>query len=164
MEVKTKTMLLFWQADSIFSNWYQPSVFELHGQTFRNGEAGMMYQKARLFGDQAIMQRILDNQDPRTVRDLGRKVEGFDERVWTAQREQLVFEVCLAKFRSNPQLQVEMLASGDRQLVEASPYDRIWGIGLAPDNPLAQQPRHWRGLNLLGQTLMRVRDVLRVED
>lgn len=164
MEVKTKTMLLFWQTDSVFSNWYQPAVFEWDGHRFLNSEAGMMYQKAKLFGDQLAIAAILQKQDPRAVKQLGRGIKGYDEATWVEHRERLVFEVCLAKFQQNPVLKAELLATKNRQLVEASPLDRIWGIGLAPDDPAAQNPSRWRGLNLLGKVLMAVREQIKREE
>ncbi len=117
----------------------------------------MMASKARLFGDTATLERILGASHPKQAKDLGRSVADFDEEVWLSQRFDLVVAGNLAKFSQHPSLAEFLLGTGQRLLVEASPVDRIWGIGLAADSPDAQRPEHWRGLNLLGFALMQVR-------
>jgi ribA/ribD-fused uncharacterized protein len=158
--VETATMVLFWQPPSVFSQW-TPSVFEVEGVSYGCAEQFMMAEKARLFGDEAIRTKILASSSPRTQKALGRKVAGFDEARWNAARLELVVRGNRAKFSQNPSMLEELLRTGDKTLVEASPYDRVWGIGRAPDDPKAQDEREWRGLNLLGQALMRVRALLR---
>jgi ribA/ribD-fused uncharacterized protein len=120
----------------------------------------MMWRKARLFGDGRTASRILQARSPVEAKALGREVKSFDESVWVAHRWDVVVSGSLAKFDSAPDLRRFLAATGDRVLVEASPVDRIWGIGVAADNEAAQDPKRWRGLNLLGFALMEARATL----
>jgi ribA/ribD-fused uncharacterized protein len=117
----------------------------------------MMAEKARLFTDVATRQRILETDDPRLHKRLGREVQGFVQELWEAQRSRIVVAGNTAKFGQNPQMLSDLLATGTRTLVEASPLDRVWGIGLRGDDPRALDPKQWRGKNLLGLALMEVR-------
>jgi ribA/ribD-fused uncharacterized protein len=117
----------------------------------------MMAGKARLFGDESSAERVLSTPDPAAVQALGRRVRDFDQAVWEAHRFDLVVAGNVAKFGQDPDLRNYLVGTGDRVLVEASPIDRIWGIGLAGTDPQAQDPAGWRGLNLLGFALMRAR-------
>jgi len=121
----------------------------------------MMAGKARLFGDQDVCGQILATNDPRAHKRLGRKVRGFSDRAWKDNREEIVYQGNMAKFGQNEGLREVLLGTGERTLVEASPYDRIWGIGLKSTDPRAEDPAQWQGLNLLGNVLMRVRNDLR---
>jgi ribA/ribD-fused uncharacterized protein len=121
----------------------------------------MMWRKAMLFDDPATARDILAVAHPRQAKALGRRVTGFDDRVWDEHRFDVVVEGNLAKFGQHPELGAVLLNTGDRVLVEASPLDRVWGIGLSRDDPAAPDPARWRGLNLLGFALMRVRAALR---
>ena len=145
---------------SCLSQWY-PSVFEVDGKKYVTAEHYMMAGKARLFGDTHIEREILDNTDPAQVRALGRKVRPFDEATWRAHRCEIVFDGNVAKFSQLDELRGYLLSTGDAILVEASPLDRIWGIGLGADSDQARDPRLWRGENLLGFVLMDVRSHLR---
>jgi ribA/ribD-fused uncharacterized protein len=146
--------------DSVYSQWW-PCRFEVDGQAFSSAEQFMMAGKARLFGDEETRAKILAVPDPGKVKALGRQVRGFDEAPWAAARFDLVTRGNLAKFGDDARLRAHLLASGDDVLVEASPLDAIWGIGLAADSPLAGDPAGWRGLNLLGFALVRTRAILR---
>lgn len=117
----------------------------------------MMAEKARLFGDEGTRQRILSAASPAQAKALGRQVAGFNDARWEAARFDIVVQANRAKFMQNEPLGACLLGTGNRVLVEASPVDRIWGIGLAADDPRASQPDQWRGLNLLGFALMVVR-------
>jgi ribA/ribD-fused uncharacterized protein len=145
---------------SCFSQWYE-SPLRINGELFRTAEHYMMVSKARLFGDEAAAQRILSAVTPNEAKALGRKIQGFYDEGWLAHREEIVFTGNLEKFSQHSSLQQFLLATGDSILVEASPTDPIWGIGLAQDNPLATDPSSWPGLNLLGFALMKVRIRLR---
>lgn len=160
MQVTTETMVLFWQTDSVFSNWYAPAQFEYDGQAFTNSEAAFMYAKARTFGDEKIAEKILENQAPKTVKALGRKVAGFDGATWDRVKCDLMYQVCLAKFGQNDELTDVLIETSPKELVEGSPYDKIWGIGLAANDPKALDRNNWKGDNLLGQALMKVREHL----
>jgi len=120
-----------------------------------------MHAKALLFGDEAIAQAILDTSSPRKIRSLGRNVQNFSDKVWKRHREQIVYENNVAKFQQNESMRAVLLATGDRVLVEASPSDSIWGIGLHERDAVQCPANQWPGLNLLGKALMRVRDTLR---
>jgi ribA/ribD-fused uncharacterized protein len=142
------------------SQWY-PSSFTMESDEYATAEHWMMAEKARLFRDGAALSRILASRDPREAKALGRAVRGFDGEAWEAHRLSIVVAGNRAKFGQNPALKQYLLDTGDQVLVEASPYDRIWGIGLSADAAGAKVPQRWRGLNLLGFTLMAVRDELR---
>jgi ribA/ribD-fused uncharacterized protein len=144
---------------SCFSQWF-PADFEIDGQTYPTAEHWMMAEKARLFADHATRERILSSSHPKQAKSLGRQIRGFDEEVWTAERFGIVVRGNVAKFDQNEQLRAFLLNTNKRVLVEASPVDRIWGIGLASDDARASQPDQWRGLNLLGFALIDVRDQL----
>ncbi|MEM8603308.1 MAG: NADAR family protein [Cyanobacteria bacterium P01_H01_bin.121] len=141
------------------SQWYT-APFELEGVQYATAEHYMMAEKARLFGDHDAEQAILKAKHPGEAKQLGRQVQGFNEPRWRQRRDAIVQQGNLAKFSQNPQLQTFLWQTGDRILVEASPRDRIWGIGLTADDPRAEQPSHWPGLNLLGFALMQVRQTL----
>lgn len=123
----------------------------------------MMYRKALLFsptGDSdAVVRTILGESDPRRMRALGRKVRGFDQALWDAEKYQIVLEGNLLRFRGNPECRAKLLATGRRELVEASRYDRVWGIGFSELQAPTVDRARW-GENLLGKVLMEVRDVL----
>lgn len=160
MQVETDDMVLFWQNDSIYSNWY-PAQFEYDNCVFENSEACFMYLKALCFKDQKIAKEILESQDPREVKFLGRKIRNFDEKKWEQDRERAMYMACLSKFIQNPEFAKALDETGDKIIVEASPLDKIWGIGLAPDDTKALDKSNWQGLNLLGEVLMKVRTTLR---
>jgi len=145
---------------SCFSQWW-PAPFTIEGDTYATAEHFMMAAKARLFGDADAAQRVLAAKHPKQAKAIGREVHGFDEAIWLRERFALVVAGNEAKFRQHPALAEFLLGTGERVLVEASPVDRIWGIGLAADDPDAERPQNWRGLNLLGFALMEVRARLR---
>lgn len=139
--------------------WLSP--FELEGVVYQTAEHYMMAEKARLSGDEEAYQRILSSPSPHDAKRLGRGVQGFDEKVWVAHRFEIVVHGNLAKFNQNYELRKYLFGTGESVLVEASPIDRIWGIGLAEDDPRVTNPQQWQGLNLLGFALMTVRSMLR---
>jgi ribA/ribD-fused uncharacterized protein len=149
----------FWQQESPFSQWH-PVEFVVKGQRFVCAEQYMMYGKAMLFGDQEVAGRILASASPKTHKALGRKVSGFDEKLWVRERERIVYEGNHAKFTQNAELLQKLLATAGTELVEASPTDRIWGVGLSEEDPRIQDPSQWRGQNLLGKVLTRLREDL----
>ncbi|MFJ2578775.1 NADAR family protein [Kitasatospora aureofaciens] len=138
------------------SQWW-PCSFTVDGVTYRSAEHWMMAGKARMFGDEAIEQRVLEARTPAEAKKLGRLVSRFDEATWAAGRFELVVEGNVAKFGQDEALREYLLGTGKRVLVEASPVDRVWGIGLAADDERAEQPGKWRGENLLGFALMEAR-------
>ncbi len=149
----------FFTEASPFSQWYR-CRFEADGHTFNCAEQYMMHGKARRFGDAVVAAQILAADHPRQHKALGRKVTNFDDQVWRREREAIVLAGSRAKFTQDAELRALLLATVGTTLVEASPFDRIWGIGLAATNPRAQDPSQWRGQNLLGHILTRLRDEL----
>ncbi|MET9275372.1 NADAR family protein [Kribbella sp. NPDC003557] len=138
------------------SQWW-PAEFTVDGVRYPSAEHYMMTEKARLFGDLAAVDRILAARTPAEAKNLGREVRGFDGEAWEAARFGIVVAGSTAKFGQDPALRSYLLNTGRRVLVEASPLDRVWGIGLAADDPRAADPAGWRGLNLLGFALMEAR-------
>lgn len=142
------------------SQWW-PAAFEVDGQRYASAEHFMMAEKARLFGDEETRARIVEADGPDAAKKLGRRVRGFEESVLERERFAIVVAGNRAKFEQHPSLGAFLLGTAERVLVEASPLDRIWGIGLGAEDPAARDPERWRGLNLLGFALMQVRDGLR---
>ncbi|MFT2019025.1 NADAR family protein [Streptomyces sp. 796.1] len=139
-----------------FSQWW-PAPFTVEQVTYATAEHWMMAGKARLFDDTETERRIIAAPHPGQAKELGRSVRGFDEKVWLEHRFELVVRGSVEKFRQHPALHEYLLNSGNRILVEASPVDRIWGIGLSADDDRTANPTKWRGLNLLGFALMEAR-------
>ena len=159
MAGKQRRFTFFWQSESPFSQWH-PSEFVVKGKRFVCAEQYMMYGKAVLFGDMEVARRILASKSPKTQKALGRKVQGFNERLWQRERERIVYEGNHARFTQNAELLAALLATAGTELVEASPMDRIWGVGLSAEDPRIQDPATWRGQNLLGKVLTRLREEL----
>lgn len=144
---------------SCFSQWYE-SPFEFNQIVYPTAEHYMMAEKARLFEDRESLRQIIAAKNPGEAKRLGRGIQGFDDSHWVEHRLQIVIEGNLAKFGQHPALKEYLINTQNRVLVEASPQDRIWGIGLAVDHPAAENPNLWKGLNLLGFALMEVRERL----
>lgn len=142
---------------SCLSQWW-PSPFRVEGVTYPTAEHYMMAEKARLFGDEDAVERILASVHPNEVKAIGRAVRNFVGEIWDDRRFGIVVRGNLAKFGQHEDLKSFLLGTRERVLVEASPVDRIWGIGLAASDPKAGDPEAWRGLNLLGFALMDVRE------
>ena len=153
------TYTFFFTEASPFSQWYR-CAFTEGGNAFNCAEQYMMHGKAVLFRDAEMAAEILAADHPRKHKALGRKVQGFDNGVWHRERERIVRAGNHAKFTQNPALLELLLATRGTTLVEASPYDKIWGIGLAASDPRAQDPKQWKGQNLLGKILTALRDEL----
>lgn len=145
---------------SCLSQWF-PSTFTANGETYNCAEQYMMAAKAFTFGDREIYRRILAESDQAVMKGLGRRVRNFWDYIWKANRHEVVLCANVNKFSQNRKLADYLLSTGDKILVEASPYDDIWGIGLDENHPEAIDPRRWKGQNLLGFILMEVRDILR---
>eukprot|EP00731_Ephydatia_muelleri_P017973 Em0011g13a len=156
-ESKRESFTFFYGKNSPFSQHYRVD-FNVAGVVFCCAEQYMMHQKARLFNDEEIAERIMETNDPRKHKALGRKVRGFNEVRWREQCLPIVREANKAKFTQNPALLASLMATKGTTLVEASPRDTIWGIGLSAENPKALRRETWRGTNLLGQILTELRD------
>ncbi|RCU50835.1 NADAR family protein [Corallincola luteus] len=141
---------------SCFSQWYEAPFID-DGVKFLTAEHYMMAAKAKLFGDQCAYERIITASNPGAAKKFGREVLNFDEQVWCQHRFEIVVQANLLKFDQHAELKAFLLGTGERILVEASPVDRVWGIGLSADDPHAENPNQWKGANLLGFALMEVR-------
>jgi ribA/ribD-fused uncharacterized protein len=146
-------------SSSCFSQWYV-APFIVNGQHFSTAEHFMMAEKAALFGDEATRAKVLLAPNPGAAKALGRQISDFDEAVWTENRFSIVVRANEAKFAQNTELGQFLKQTGSRVLVEASPVDKIWGVGLAQDDEKVNDPNLWQGLNLLGFALMHVRNNL----
>jgi len=146
-------------SSSCFSQWYA-SPFLSGDVRYPTAEHFMMAEKARLFSDRDAEKRILAAGSPGAAKAIGREVRGFAEEVWFQHRFEIAVQGNREKFSQNPHLASFLKGTAKRVLVEASPVDRIWGIGLEADDPHSTNPHQWRGLNLLGFALMEVRSQL----
>ncbi|KVV21708.1 GTP cyclohydrolase [Burkholderia multivorans] len=146
-------------AEDVLSKWH-PSCFTYHDVEFNCVEQFMMYAKAMLFDDHRTGATILATRSPKVQKQLGRDVSGFDEDIWLKSRESIVFVGCREKFRQNHDQGRVLSGTGSTILVEASRSDKIWGAGIGQFDRRITEPAKWPGLNLLGDTLMRVRTVL----
>ena len=171
-------MTMFFGRNDIPSNWYIGEPFVLKNVRFNLpngsvqvidevrchcGEMAMMVLKAALFGDLQVFYELLLTQDPKDIKALGRKVKPWDENTWLRHRKDIMLQVVLARARQVPALRDWLLSTGDTEIVEASPYDIIWGVGLGEDDERIYDRRNWRGPNLLGEAYMMARRILREE-
>lgn len=145
---------------SCFSQWF-PFKFEENGIVYKTAEHYMMAGKAKLFNDEEILVKILEASSPNQAKSLGRKVKNFDPKSWDEHKYDIVKQGNLLKFSQNEKFKEFLLSTNDKILVEASPYDKIWGIGMLETDTRAENPLLWNGENLLGFALMEVRDELR---
>ena len=148
------------EENGYLSNWY-PSKFTVNDVDFSSMEQYMMYKKAVCFGDKDMANKILATDDVAYIKELGRKVSGFDNHVWNGMRQIIVYEGLVAKFTQNPELKKSLLDTGNAVLAEAAVNDKIWGIGLSMSDPKRLDPSEWKGQNLMGYALMLVREKLR---
>ena len=144
------------------SQWYD-CCFEVDGVQYHTTEQYMMAGKARLFGDNETLREIMAADSPHDYKALGRKVRNFEPELWDSRKSEIVVEGNKAKFSQNPDLKEFLLSTGDAILVEASPYDKIWGIGLDRETALKGGVEQWQGENLLGCALMELRDWVKEE-
>jgi ribA/ribD-fused uncharacterized protein len=172
-------MTMFFGRDDIPSNWFIGAPFVLKNVRFNIpngpvkvidevrchcGEMAMMVLKAALFGDLDVFHELLLTYEPRDIKALGRKVKPWDENVWLRHRKDIMLTVVLARARQDAAMRDWLLSTGDTEIVEASQYDRIWGAGLSQDDERIYDHRNWNGaLNLLGETYMTARRILREE-
>lgn len=154
--------LFFWgnDVDNPYSQW-QPSPFTIGDYTFPTAEHWMMLQKALYFKDEESAKIIMSNPNPDAAKRQGRLVKNFDANKWAEVAYDLVVAGNEEKFKQNPDMLKRLLGTGDRVIVEASPYDKIWGIGMGIDHKDIRNPEKWQGENLLGYALMEVRDTLK---
>ncbi len=150
--------IFFW--GGIYSQW-EASIFIIDNIQYSSAEQYMMAKKAKVFNDDVSFNRIMTSHNPQKQQEIGRNIKGFDKIKWDAVCRDIVYIGNYAKFTQNPKLKTALLNTGDKELVEASPIDKIWGIGLKEDNPLAWNKSTWEGTNWLGIAIMQVREKLR---
>lgn len=158
----TEDFVLFFSAQDVFSQWH-PSPFTVKGKVFSTAEHYMMYCKACLHGDTQTAALILQSKTPKEAKALGRKVSPFNPALWDKKSTSYVRQASLAKFRQNAGLRSELLKHAGKRFVEASPYDKIWGVGLRETDDRILEPSNWQGRNLLGEVLTIVANELAAE-
>ena len=151
-------MVLFWGGK--FSQWYKSDMV-IKGIRYCTCEQFMMAEKARTFSDNIALEQIMCSENPKEQKAIGRKVKNFDADIWSPISREVVYTGNLAKFSQNKDCLDELLATGDKIIVEASPYDKIWGIGLSATDPRALDRSQWQGTNWLGEAIMKVREKLK---
>lgn len=156
----TDTHVYFW--GSVYSNWFMQD-FEDNGVIYCCGEQHMMAKKAELFGDKEILKEIMKERNPKKQKALGRQVKGYDDAVWSNERFEIVRQGQYRRFSQNPSSKKMLLSTGNKIIVEASPYDDIWGVKLGPFDDRVLDEKNWRGLNLLGKVHMENRTIFRQE-
>lgn len=154
----TEKYAFFWR--SPLGQWNMKPFTDNEGVTYNCAEQYMMAKKALLFRDQETYKLIMDSSSPKEQQELGRKVKNFDQKVWEANACTIVYQGNLYKFSQNPVLLELLMSTEDRILVEASPYDLVWGIGYSEEDSeyIITDPSNWRGANWLGFTLTNLRD------
>lgn len=152
----TEKFVFFWGNREIYSNFYKKPFF-YKGVKIPCSEVGFMMEKAIQFNDTDILNKLKTAHNPARAKELGRKIKNYDDAVWNEVRYDRMKEVLIAKF-SDPALKKQLKDTGKRTLVEASPMDKIWGIGMDENHPQVEDISKWKGQNLLGQVLMDIRD------
>jgi ribA/ribD-fused uncharacterized protein len=154
----TDKYIFFW--GGTYSQWC-PSPFTIDGVNYNCCEQYMMSKKALTFNDILAHEEIMATDSPREQKAIGRRVKNFDPQVWSEVSREVVYEANMAKFTQNPDMYDELMATGELEIVEASPEDKIWGIGLHESDPRCLDKSQWQGTNWLGEAIMRVRETLR---
>ncbi|BDB03689.1 NADAR family protein [Clostridium botulinum] len=149
----------FYGSSNPLSQWHKVR-FQENNIVYSSAEQYMMYAKALLFNDQEIAKKIITSNNPRDIKAFGRKVKNFDKEVWNANCKRIVYKGNYYKFNQNSALKKYLIETKGLILVEASPYDKIWGIGLSEEDPRAWDSNQWLGTNWLGIVLTRLRDDL----
>lgn len=144
------------------SQWFD-CVFEVDNIQYHTAEQYMMAQKALLFNDTSVYEEIMSSNNPRDYKSLGRKIKDFNAALWDTKKYDIVVKGNISKFSQNPDLKEFLLSTKNSILVEASPYDTIWGIGLSKEEAEKCSINQWKGSNLLGFALMETRDAISKE-
>lgn len=149
--------IFFW--GGIYSQWALKDII-INGITFNCCEQFMMYSKAKMFNDIDALNKIMMEKDPYIQKKIGRSVKGFDDSEWHKVSRDVVYRGNYAKFTQHKNLKQMLLETGTKIIVEASPYDKIWGIGMSSTNPHVTDMSKWKGKNWLGEAIMKVREEL----
>ena len=150
------------EINGYLSNWYL-SDFKIDNFIFSSMEQYMMYQKAIVFWDTIIADKIISTNDVRKIKAYGREVKGYNDNIWSGVRQIIVYRGLLEKFRQNEDLRDKLLATGNDFIAECAVRDKIWGIGISMSDSARYSLDKWKGQNLLGYSLMQVREVLRYD-
>lgn len=159
---ETDKFYFFWKHQ--LGQWTLRDIVDPESIVYNCCEQYMMYKKAKLFGDHEIAKQIMQEPDPAKQQKLGRQVKDYRQAVWNQNRVGIVWYGNYLKFTQHQDLREMLIATGNKILVEASPYDKIWGVGYRASDDQILDPKNWRGLNLLGETLMSVRSVLSLNE
>lgn len=145
----TNNRIFFW--NGVFSQWSKSPIKDLYyGVSYNTAEQGMMYRKAIVFGDFEIASKILQTDNPKEQKQFGRLVKNYDDSVWKDKRLETVTQINHWKFSQNKELKSLLVSLKDWEFVEASPVDKIWGVGMSIDDDRIFDPCNWQGENLLG--------------
>ena len=154
-------MIYFWKTSDrygVFSQWYKSDFTDINDVKYNCAEQFMMYQKAMLFGDNEVAQEILNESNPKNIKALGRKIKNFNQQEWDENKFEIVLAGNFYKFNQNNVLKNILLNTGNEDIAEASPLDKIWGIGI--NEKAAESGAEWQGEKLLGKALMVVRGMI----
>lgn len=143
--------------ESCLSQWWKCNFME-NGIVFCCAEQYMMYKKALLFEDYEFAYKILKSMDPKEIKEYGRLIRNFNDEQWNLYKQEIVVHGNILKFSQNSELRDYLQNTGTKILVEASPYDKIWGIGMKKGTEGILDPSKWKGENLLGFSIMEVRE------
>lgn len=159
--LETDTHFYFWT--NWLSNWKICKIVDpLIRVSFNTSEQAYMWRKAYFFGDEVTMKKLeCSDLTPREAKDLGREVANYQDDLWECVRFDYMVYSNYLKYTQNPDLKEKLLATGEKVLVEASPYDKVWGVGLLANNPLILDDKNWTGRNLLGKSIMKVRSMIK---
>lgn len=158
--MENKKYTFFWKTASPFSQWH-PVGFTIDGIHYKTAEHYMMWKKAMLFGDAIKAEEVLQTNHPKDTKQKGKEVSGFNKEEWEQNCKRFVYEGNHAKFTQNPVMLKALMDTGDNLLVEASPYDKIWGIGLSEEQAKKTPEAQWPGTNWLGEVLTKLKEDLK---
>ncbi len=158
---ETNDLYLFWRHQ--FGQWTKRDMIDIDGAVYNCCEQFMMAKKALLFNDQVTLAKIMATDSAKEQQALGREVENFNAKHWDENKYGIVWFANYLKFTQHTDLAERLLATENKTLAEASPYDLVWGIGFEAEDEQALNQESWQGQNLLGKVLMSVREALRAE-
>jgi len=168
----TDTHIYFFSGNSKFSNFaITPFTYVIVKTSFLDdntitikfqcSEQAYMYEKCMFFNQPEMAMQCIEETNPTKVKKIGRSIPNFEQDKWNKFSFDVMYKICLQKFQGNEEAKKELIDSGDKVLVEASPYDKIWGVGLSELDDRILQEEYWEGENRLGKVLMKVRNKIK---